>query len=167
LIQVYTGNGKGKTTASLGLALRASGAGLKVFIGQFLKGRAYSELSALKKIKNIRIEQFGNNHFIRQKPSPKDKESAAKGLERISEVILGGSYEMVIMDEVNVAIAFGLLRAEDVIKIIRNTPARIELVLTGRYAKPGILKIADLISEIKDKKHYFQSGIKARRGIEF
>jgi len=167
LIQVYTGNGKGKTTAALGLAIRAVGAGLKVFIGQFIKGRNYSEINAFKKIKNIKIEQFGRHCFIEREPNKKDIALARSGLERVRKIISIGIYDMVILDEVNVALKLGLLKLEDVISLIKNTSKKTELVLTGRNAHPEILKIADLVSEIKDKKHYYKKGQKARKGIEF
>ena len=167
MIQVYTGNGKGKTTAALGLALRAVGTGLKVFIGQFVKGKNYSELNVLKKIKNIKIEQFGRGCFIKSEPKKKDIALARSGLERVRKIISIGIYDMVILDEINVALRLKLLKLEDVISLIKNTSQKTELVLTGRYAHPKILKIADLVSEIKDKKHYYKKGQKARKGIEF
>jgi cob(I)alamin adenosyltransferase len=167
LIQVYTGNGKGKTTAALGLALRAAGAGLKVFIGQFVKGRDYSELNSLKKIKNIKVEQFGRGCFIRKKLDRKDIELAKKGLEKIKKIISKTVCDVVILDEINVALKLKLIKLEDVIFLIKNTPKKTELILTGRYAYPKILKIADLVSEIKEVKHYYRKGVKARKGIEF
>jgi len=167
LIQVYTGNGKGKTTASLGLALRAAGAGLKVYICQFLKGRYYCEQVILKKLKNIKLEQFGTKCFIRRAPAKKDIESAGRGLKAAEEAVRSKCYDMVILDEVNVALNLGLIKLGDVISLIKNTSQKTELILTGRNAHPKILKIADLVSEIKDKKHYYKKGVKARRGIEF
>jgi len=167
LIQVYTGNGKGKTTAALGLALRAAGAGLKVFIGQFVKGRCYSELNALKKIKNIKIEQFGTNCFIRKKPDKKDIELAENGLTKIAKTISKKAYDVVILDEINIALKLRLLKLRELLDLIKRTPKKTELILTGRNAHPKILEIADLVSEIKDKKHYYKKGIQARRGIEF
>lgn len=167
MIQVYTGTGKGKTTAALGLALRAAGSGLKVYIGQFIKGKKYGELNALKKIKNIKIEQFGRTCFIKREPNKKDIELARIGLERVKKNISIGIYDMVILDEINVALKLGLLKLGDIISLIKNTSKKTELVLTGRNAHPEILKIADLVSEIKDRKHYYKKGVKARRGIEY
>jgi cob(I)alamin adenosyltransferase len=167
MIQVYTGNGKGKTTASLGLALRAAGAGLKVFIGQFVKGRDYSELSALKKIKNINVGQFGTACFIKKIPDRKDIALAKAGLERIKKIINKRIYDVVILDEINIAIKLKLVKLKDIIELIKTSPKKIELVLTGRYAHPKIIKLADLVSEVKDVKHYYKKGTKARRGIEF
>jgi len=167
LIQVYTGSGKGKTTAAFGQALRAVGAGLKVFIGQFVKGKNYSELKALKKIKNIKIEQFGRGCFIKREPNKKDIELARIGLERVRKIISIGIYDMVILDEITVALKLGLLKLGDIISLIKNTSKKTELILTGRNAHPEILKIADLVSEIKDRKHYYKKGVKARKGIEY
>jgi len=166
MIQVYTGNGKGKTTAALGLAIRAAGAGKKVFIGQFIKGKLYSELKTLKKIKDIRVEQFGRGCFIRRRPDKKDIEAAQKGLEKVKKFVLG-KFDVVILDEINIAIKLGLLKTGEVLKFIRRAPKKIELILTGRNAPAEILKVADLVSEIKEIKHYYKKGLKARRGIEF
>ena len=167
MIQVYTGNGKGKTTAAMGLALRASGAGLKVYIGQFVKGRCYSEIKALKKIANIKVEQFGRRCFIKKEPEPIDAEMARRGLEKIKQVIAQKRYQLIILDEINIALRFKLINLDDLVRLIKSAPRKIELVLTGRYAHPEIIKLADLVSEIKEKKHYYTKGIQARRGIEF
>ena len=167
MIQVYTGNGKGKTTAALGLALRASGAGLKVYIGQFIKGRRYSELAALKSLKNIKIEQFGRGCFIKHKPNPKDREMAQRGLEKIKKIIAEKGYDMVILDEINVALELKLLKLKEVIHLLNSVSQRPELILTGRQAHPKLIGLADLVSEIREKKHYFKKGLRARRGIEF
>lgn len=167
MIQVYTGNGKGKTTAALGLALRAAGAGLKVYIGQFVKGKNYSELSVLRKIKNIKLEQFGRSCFVKEAPNQKDIALAKKGFEKIKKIISKRIYDMVILDEINIALKLRLISLKEVFSLIKNIPENLELVLTGRYAHPKILKIADLVSEIKEIKHYYKKGIKARRGIEY
>lgn len=167
MIQVYTGNGKGKTTAALGLALRAAGAGLKVYIGQFCKGRQCSEIKALKKIENIKLERFGSVCLIGKKPNVKDIALAQKGLERIKAALAGKKFGVVILDEINFALRAGLINNRAVIELIRRAPKNVELVLTGRYAPPEILRIADLISEIKNVKHYYKKGAKARRGIEY
>lgn len=167
MIQVYTGKGKGKTTAALGLAIRAAGAGLKVYIGQFAKSGIYNELRSLQKIKNIRIEQFGRRCFIRGEPAPQDILLAKVGLDKIRKVISCGSYDIVILDEINIAVKLKLLSVTEVIRLLAQVPNKTELVLTGRYAHPRILKRADLVSEIKEAKHYYRKGIKARKGIEF
>jgi cob(I)alamin adenosyltransferase len=167
LIQVYTGNGKGKTTAALGLALRAAGAGLKVFIGQFIKGKNYSELTALKKIKNIKVEQFGRGCFIKKTPNQKDIDAAKNGWLKIKKIISQETYDVVILDEINIALKLNLLELKEVISLIKKAPKKLELVLTGRYAHPQIIKMADLVSQIIERKHYFRQGIKARKGIEY
>jgi len=167
MIQVYTGEGKGKTTASLGLAIRAVGAGLKVYIAQFCKKRQYSELKVLRKIKGIKVEQFGRRCFIRGRPSEEDKRLAKKGLEKVKKIIQEKKYDVVIMDEINICFYFKLLKVKELIEIIKSLPKNIEIILTGRYAPKEIIKIADLVSEIKEIKHYFKKGIIARKGIEF
>jgi len=167
LIQVYTGNGKGKTTAALGLAVRCAGAGLKVYICQFCKGRHYSELNVIRRIKNITVHQFGDRCFIYRKPAKKDLALARKGLEKIRQVIASKKYDLVILDEINIALHLRLIDVDEVTQILRLAPKRTELVLTGRYAHPKILRLADLVSEVKEIKHYFEKGLKARKGIEY
>lgn len=167
MIQVYTGNGKGKTTAALGLAVRGAGAGLRVYIVQFLKGRPYSELRALKKIRNITLVQCGRRCFIKSKPGARDFAMAREGLAKIKNAIEKKCYDLIILDEVNVAMKMGLLQVNEVAGVIKKAPAKTELVLTGRYAPPEVIRIADLVSEIKERKHYYRKGVKARKGIEF
>lgn len=167
MIQVYTGNGKGKTTAAFGLALRAAGAGLNVYIGQFAKGRSCSEHKALRKIKNIKLEQFGGECFIRDKPRPMDVEFARQGMEKIKKIIACRNYQVIILDEINIALKFKLVPLKEVLDLIRLTPKNIELVLTGRYAPARLIAAANLVSRIKEVKHYYTKGVKARRGIEF
>ncbi|MCX5714713.1 MAG: cob(I)yrinic acid a,c-diamide adenosyltransferase [Candidatus Omnitrophica bacterium] len=167
MIQVYTGNGKGKTTAALGLALRAAGAGKKVYLCQFLKGKYYCELASLKKFKNIKVEQFGTRCFIRKAPTGKDVALARKALASAHKMIKSGKCDMLILDELNVALNLGLVGIKDVLRLIRDARQNIELVITGRNAPPEIVGIADLVSEIKEVKHYFKKGVKARKGIEF
>jgi cob(I)alamin adenosyltransferase len=167
MIQVYTGSGKGKTTAALGLALRAAGAGLNVYIGQFAKGRDYCEIKALKKISNIKVEQFGRRCFIKKIPKKIDVQMALAGLKRVNEIIAKKKYQLVILDEINIAVKLGLVPLNDVLRLIKAAPGDIELVLTGRYAHSEIIRLADLVSQIKEVKHYYAKGIKARPGIEF
>jgi cob(I)alamin adenosyltransferase len=167
LIQVYTGNGKGKTTAALGLALRAAGAGFKVYIAQFAKGRGYSELKSLKKIKNITVEQFGRRCFIKKKPEVKDLLLVRCGLNKVKKNIAGKKYKLIILDEINICFNLKLAKTSEVLRIIKKAPKETEIVLTGRYAPPEIIKIADLVSDIKEVKHYYQKSIKAREGIEY
>ncbi len=167
MIQVYTGDGKGKTTAALGLALRALGAGLKVYIGQFIKGNSCSELKILEKIPNVKIEQYGSGCFIKHRLKQRDIDLACRGLKRAKQIITKGEYDLVILDEINIALHVGFLKVNEVIDLLKSTPKDIELILTGRWAHPKILKFVDLVSEIKDIKHYYKRGIKARKGIEF
>jgi len=166
-VQVYTGNGKGKTTAALGLALRAAGAGLKVFIGQFIKFGDYSEIKALKRFSDlIRVEQFGLGRFVDGHPSPEDIEAAQKGLVRVRSVMAGGEFQVIILEEANVAAKFGLISVQDLLGLIVVKPAEVELVITGRYASTRIIDAADLVTEMKAIKHYYQEGVEARLGIE-
>jgi cob(I)alamin adenosyltransferase len=167
MIQVYTGDGKGKTTAALGLSLRAAGAGKNVYIGQFIKGKHYSELSALKKFKNVKVEQFGRGCFIKKSPSKIDLILARKGLEKIKKIIAQGKFDVIILDEANVALDLGLLETKEVTDIIRAAPRETEIVLTGRNAPRQIIAVSDLVSHIKDVRHYYRNGIRCRRGIEF
>jgi cob(I)alamin adenosyltransferase len=166
-IHVYTGDGKGKTTAALGLALRAAGAGLSVYFAQFLKKGDYSEIKALARYSDrITLEQFGRGRFIRGKPQREDIEAAANGLQRIKAVMAGGRHQLVVLDEANVAVACGLFPVGALLEIIDLKPEGLELVITGRGAAPEIIERADLVSEIKSLKHYFEKGVQARVGIE-
>ena len=168
-IQVYTGNGKGKTTAALGLALRAAGSGFRTYIGQFMKGQRYGELASVKKLAPlVKIEQFGRRSFLHvtKTPDPEDVRRAEYGLERCLAAMLSGRYDIVVLDEVNVAVFFNLLTAREVLAVLDEKPASVELVLTGRYAPPSLIRRADLVTEMKERKHYYRQDIPARRGIE-
>jgi cob(I)alamin adenosyltransferase len=167
-VQIYTGNGKGKTTAATGLAVRAAGAGLKVFIGQFLKMGDYSEIKALKERFSdmITLEQFGTGGFIGGKVSPEHIQAAGKGLKRIKELMISGKYDVVICDEINVAVSLGLLTVEDLLELIALKPENIEMVFTGRGADPKMIEAADLVTEMTEIKHYYKKGVNARTGIE-
>lgn len=167
MIQVYTGNGKGKSTASFGLALRALGAGKRVYIGQFLKCGCYSEVKAFKKFKQVVIEQFGSSCFIKKVPDLKDKQMACVGLNKVKKILLLGRFDLVILDEINVAMKLRLIACKDVVSILKRAPKRVEIVLTGRDAPAGIINLADLVSQIKEVRHYYKAGVKARKGIEF
>jgi cob(I)alamin adenosyltransferase len=167
-VQIYTGNGKGKTTAATGLAVRAAGAGLKVFIGQFIKMGDYSEIKALKERFSdlITVEQFGSGEFIRKKASREQIKAAGKGLERIREVMASGEYQVIICEEANVAVSLGLLTVGDLLEVISLKPENIEIVFTGRGADPRMIEAADLVTEMTEVKHYFNQGVEARTGIE-
>ncbi|HDL19407.1 MAG TPA: cob(I)yrinic acid a,c-diamide adenosyltransferase [Bacteroidetes bacterium] len=168
LIQVYTGDGKGKTTAALGLALRALGHGYKIYIGQFMKGQAYGELRAAKQFAGqLVIEQYGQPSFVHVKnPSEKDVQLAQQGLQKIKAAIDSRNYRIVVMDEINVAIYFRLISIDDVLHILQNKPAEVEIICTGRKAPKELIEIADLVTEMREIKHYFNAGIPARKGFE-
>ncbi len=168
-IQVYTGDGKGKTTAALGLALRAAGYKHKVYIGQFLKGQEYGELLSVKKLSPyITIEQFGRKGFIHvtKDPDEEDIKRAKRGLKKCLEAMLSRKYRIIILDEINVAVDLNLITEEEVHEFLDKRPEDVEIILTGRYAPPSFLKRADLVTEMKEKKHYYKKGVKAREGIE-
>ncbi|MBW1738553.1 MAG: cob(I)yrinic acid a,c-diamide adenosyltransferase [Deltaproteobacteria bacterium] len=166
-VQVYTGDGKGKTTAAFGLALRAAGAGLKVFIGQFLKGQHYSELDSIARFSDvITLKQLGSDCLIRKHPEPEDVRAARDGLETVKEVLASGEYSVVILDEANVAVHYGLFPVEELLELIDSKTEDVELIITGRYAHNKILRKADLVTEMKNIKHYYDKGVMARRGIE-
>ncbi|MCK5338469.1 MAG: cob(I)yrinic acid a,c-diamide adenosyltransferase [Bacteroidales bacterium] len=167
-VQVYTGNGKGKTTAALGLAVRAVGAGMKVFIGQFVKGMHYSELDVINSnLESITVRQYGRDCFIINEPTFEDKEAAQDGFERIRQIVHAGKHELVILDELNIAIYYGLISLDEVLRLIKDKPSHVELVITGRYAPDELLEAADLVTEMKEMRHYYQKGVQARKGIEF
>lgn len=165
-IHVYTGNGKGKTTAAFGLALRAVCAGKKVYIGQFVKGMKYSEVKCVDYLPNIEIHQYGKSCFIEKSPTSEDVELARKGLEQSAEILKNGDYDVVILDEINIALYFQLFSVDEVCEMLKNRAPHIEVILTGRYAPDPILEMADLVTEMKEIKHYYTKGIMAREGIE-
>ena len=168
-IQVYTGNGKGKTTAAIGIAVRAAGANLKTCFVQFMKDFPYSELESLRHLSEwITIEQFGNDAFVfeKEKPSSELLETIEDGIVKAEEKMLSGKYDLIILDEICVSIYFNLITVNRVIEVINNKPKNVELVLTGRYCPEEILQKADLVTEMKEVKHYYQKGIEARKGIE-
>ena len=166
-VQVYTGDGKGKTTAALGLALRAAGAGLKVYIGQFMKTGAYSEVRALKRFSDlIAIEQFGTGRFVKGTPAFEDVKAARSGLEKARAAMASGQYQLIILEEANVAVNFGLFPVVELLNLIADKPETVEMIITGRDARPEIVERADLVTEMKSIKHYFDRGVSARIGIE-
>jgi cob(I)alamin adenosyltransferase len=165
-LHVYTGNGKGKTTAAIGLAVRAACAGKRVFIGQFVKGMKYSETRIAEVLPNIEIEQLGLDCFINQAPTQKDKDAAQAGLKRMDQVIQSDNYDLVILDEVTIAIYFKLFSLEDVMQVIKGRPQGMELVCTGRYAPQELMDLADLVTDMKEIKHYYQQGVLSRKGID-
>lgn len=169
LIQVYTGSGKGKTSAAFGLALRAIGRGLKVYIIQFIKGGFdYGELYIVDKLPNLKLKAFGRGKFITEKPAEKeDKALAEEALALAEKVVKSGEYDIVVLDEINVALNLKLISLERVLSLLKNKPFHVELVLTGRYAPKEIIEVADLVTEMKEVKHPFNKGCQARKGIEY
>ena len=166
-IHLYTGNGKGKTTAALGLAIRAVGAGKKVFIAQFVKGMHYAELDALKRFPEIELKQYGLDCFIENQPTEMDIRAARKGLDEVTVMILENQYDVIILDEVCIALFYHLFETEEFISVLIKKPASMEIILTGRYAPPELFEIADLVTEMNEIKHYYTKGVPARKGIEF
>lgn len=165
-VQVYTGNGKGKTTASLGLVLRTTCAGNKAFVGQFMKGQDYSELKAPEFLPGLKIEQFGDLFFVNGKPSQGDIDNAHKGLARMEEVLTSGEYDVVVFDEINTSMFFHLVEPAEVLEVLKKKPEKTEVVLTGRYAPDEIVEYADLVTEMREIKHYYNAGVDSRVGIE-
>ena len=169
LVQVYTGNGKGKTTAAFGQALRAVGQGFRVCVIQFMKGRKYGEfLAAERCLPNLTVHLSGLDSFVmRDNPAPLDIDLAVQGLALAREAVASGDYDMVILDEINVAIDFKLIPLAGVIDLIRTRPPTLDLILTGRNAPQEIMELADTVSEIREIKHHYNAGIKDRAGIEY
>ena len=166
-VQVYTGTGKGKTTAALGLALRAVGARQRVFIAQFIKKRFCSEHRALKRFKDsITIKQYGKGLILNRQATASDIAAAQKGIEDTRNVMLSRDYDVIILDEANVAVKRGLISVDNLLELIKSKPTRLELVITGRYADEKIIEAADLVTEMNEIKHYSKKGVRARVGIE-
>jgi len=166
-VHVYTGDGKGKTTAALGLALRAVGAGMRVFIGQFVKGQCCSEHDALARFgTQVTVRRYGSSHFIMGGPSPEERRLAADGWAEVRAVVESNEYELVILDEACVALGLGLLALDEVLALVRRRPQSVEMVMTGRGAPQELVDEADLVTEMREIKHYHRQGVAARRGIE-
>jgi len=167
-IHIYTGNGKGKTTAAFGLALRSVGAGKRIYIAQFVKGQPYSEIEAVNMfLPAITIKQYGLDCFIYNKPTFKDIEAARNGLADVKRIISEGDFDMVILDEACIAIYYNLFTSGELIEILNAKPETMEIIITGRYATDDLIEFADLVTEMKEIKHYYAKGIEARKGIEF
>ena len=169
LVQVYTGDGKGKTSSAFGLALRAVGRGLKVYIIQFIKGGFdYGELYVVDRLPNLKLKAFGRGMFVTERPPGKeDVEPAQEALALSQEVVKSGEYDIVILDEISVALNLKLISLEKVLELIKDKPEHVELVLTGRSAPEEIIKAADLVTEMREVKHPFHKGYQARKGIEY
>ena len=168
MIHVYTGNGKGKTTAALGLALRSLGRGRRVALLQFLKLNETGEMRGLSRFENCQVQQFGTSDFITEETAKElDRQLAQEGCSRAEEILCDKAADLVILDEINVALHLKLIKLERVIDLIAACPPEIELVLTGRDCPQEIISLADYVSEIKEIKHPYRKGIIAREGIEF
>jgi len=187
-VQVYTGNGKGKTTAALGITMRASGAGKKIAFVQFMKALGYSEQKILPTLPGVTWKTLGKPFFIAKKGSISEEDLAQygdscvvfeednppedyvkmirDGFAKAKEMVMSGDFDMVVLDEINCAMYFGLLSIDEVLDLIRNKPAHTELILTGRYAPDEIIEAADLVTEMREIKHYYNKGVQARKGIE-
>ncbi len=168
LVQIYTGNGKGKTTAAFGLAMRAAGRGLGVLIVQFLKpSDGYGEQVACNRLGNITLVSMGLDHFVSKKPSDADIEAAHKALRRSEELICSGRYDVAVLDESINAVRLGLITSQELIESLERRPDHVEIVLTGRGMTPDLEEYADLVTEMRLVKHPFDKGIGARKGIEY
>ncbi len=169
LVQVFTGNGKGKTTAALGTAIRALGHGLRVYIVSFLKGDyPYGEWNILSQLPGVDFARFGSREFIDpENIRTEDREQARQALAAAREAMLSGGYALVVLDEVNIAVSWKLVELDDVIRLINDKPRNVELILTGRRADDKLIQLADLVTECRNIKHPYEKGIKARRGIEY
>lgn len=165
---VITGNGKGKTTAAFGAALRALGHGFSVAVVQFMKGRIYGELDTLRSLPRVEVWQFGRNAFVDPKdPDPRDRELARNGLEKAWEIVRGGRHDLLILDEVNVVSDFGLVPLEEVLTLCRSRPRWMDLICTGRGAPAALVQLADTVSEVREIKHHYRKGIESRAGMEY
>ncbi|NLZ27398.1 MAG: cob(I)yrinic acid a,c-diamide adenosyltransferase [Firmicutes bacterium] len=168
LIMVNTGDGKGKTTAALGQALRSLGHGYRVFMIHFMKGREYGEFNALQKMAGLKIVKAGRDSFVdRDNPEAVDIRMAREGLAMAREALLGHDYDLVVLDEINVAMDYNLVSTDDVLEMLKQKPANVDVILTGRNAPAEIIAIADIVSEIKEVKHPYADGRRMRKGIEF
>ena len=165
-IHIYTGNGKGKTTAAFGLALRAACAGKRVYIGQFVKDMQYSETAVVGILPKIEIEQLGRGCFISKDPEQADIDAAAAALETCVAKLNSGTYDVVILDEIFIALHYGLIQTDQVLEALNNRPEQVEVVLTGRYAPDALIERADLVTEMKEIKHYYSQGVLSRKGID-
>ena len=166
-VQVYTGDGKGKTTAAIGLAIRSLGAGWRVFFAQFLKSGAYSEHKALAKFSDrLTIKTYGRNVFIKGAPEDEDRRLAESGYLEVAEIVTSGEYRLVVLDEANVAVHYGLITVDQILELIDRRAEGVELLITGRYAHSRLIDRADIVTDMREVKHYFHRGIKARVGVE-
>ncbi len=168
LIMVFTGDGKGKTTAAVGQAIRALGHGYKVFMIHFMKGRDYGEFLATDKMQNLTLVRAGRDDFVsRENPDPIDVELAKNGFEKAEKAVMSGDYNLVVLDEINVAVDYGLIEESRVLDLLKSKPQHVALVLTGRNASPELVKMADTVSEVLAIKHHYETGADCCKGIEY
>jgi len=168
VVLVITGNGKGKTTAGFGCALRALGHGFRVAIIQFMKGRIYGELEVFRDKLGVDLWQFGRNAFVDPKhPDPRDLELARAGMDKAWEIVRGGQHDLLILDEINVVADFGLIPTEEVLDLARSRPRWMDLIATGRNAPAPLVELADTVSEVREIKHHYKKGIESRAGMEY
>ncbi len=168
LIMVFTGDGKGKTTAAVGQAMRALGHGYRVFMIHFMKGRDYGEFLATKNMPNLTLVRAGRDDFVsREEPDPVDIELARDGFAQSEKAVMDGAYDLVVLDEINVAVDYGLINEGDLLNLLRNKPQKVAIILTGRNASPELIKMADMVSEVLAIKHHYEQGADCCRGIEF
>ncbi len=165
-VHVYTGNGKGKTTCAMGLIVRALGAGLNVLLVQFMKSRECSEHKVLSEFANLTLRRYGAGKFVRGKPSERDTKAGGTALAETRTALVSGKYDLVILDEGNVAVKMGVISVEELLSLVNDKPEKVELVITGRGAPSQLVERADLVTEMREIKHYYHQGVKARRGIE-
>lgn len=165
-IHIYTGDGKGKTTAAFGLAVRALCAGKSVFIGQFVKSMKYNETRITEKFDRVTIEQFGNGCMLTRAVNGEDVRMAREGLLRCEEILLSGEYDVIILDELTIALFLGLIELGEVLKLLQSKCPETELVITGRYAPQELIDIADLVTDMREVKHYYTQGVLSRDGID-
>ncbi|HEY9595244.1 MAG TPA: cob(I)yrinic acid a,c-diamide adenosyltransferase [Spirochaetia bacterium] len=166
-LHVYTGNGKGKTTAAIGLAIRAAGAGKRVFFGQFVKGSEYSEIKALRRFEDrIVVRQYGLGCFLHREPGKNDRDAGREGLVDAGVMLTSGAYDLVILDEACIALHYKLFTLTELLDALRSRHPSCEVVVTGRYAPLALIKEADLVTEMREIKHYYTTGVMAREGIE-
>lgn len=171
LVQVITGDGKGKTTSAIGLTLRAIGAGKRVFFAQFLKSNPTSEFNALSTFGDLiafaHYGTTGSEFLFDREPTEDDRVLARRGLNEVREAMLSEKYDLVILDEANIAAFYDVLSVESLLEMIKQKPDSVELVITGRRAAPQVIEAADLVTEMEEVKHYYKRGVKARKGIEY
>ncbi|MBL7074524.1 cob(I)yrinic acid a,c-diamide adenosyltransferase [candidate division KSB1 bacterium] len=167
-VQVYTGNGKGKTTAAVGQGMRAAGQGLRVVMIQFMKGRKYGELASIENLHRFTVHQFGRDEFVdRDNPEPEDVKLAQQGLAMAAQIVQKKGCDLLILDEINVACDYRLIETSGVVNLLKEKPKGMEIILTGRYASPELMAMADTVTEMREVKHHYRQGIQARRGIEY